>query len=346
MASDNKTKKVGFFKRKGVEISAKRYFIDAMGTMALGLFASLLIGTIFKTIGQEFNLPWMMEVAGYASQSTGAAMGVAIAFALKAPPLVMFSAATVGMVGNALGGPVGALIATIVSTEFGKIVSKETKVDILVTPTVTILTGALVAQVMGPAVSAIMFGFGEIVMAATEMQPFIMGILVAVVVGVVLTLPISSAALCIMLGLNGIAAGAALAGCCAQMVGFGVASYKENGIGGLLAQGLGTSMLQVPNIFRNPRIWIAPTLAAAVAGPIATMVFKLEIDAEMSVAAGMGTCGLVGPIGVLTTMGTSSNVLIGLFVVCFIVPAIASIIFDKFFRKIGWVKEGDQKLNL
>lgn len=336
-------KKVSFLQRKGVNISVKAYLIDAMGTMALGLFASLLIGTIFSTIGDKLAIPVMTEIATYAKGATGAAMGVAIAYALKAPALVMFSAAAVGVAGNTLGGPIGALISTIIATELGKIVSKETKVDIIITPAVTIISGSLVAMAVGPGVSAIMLGFGRIVMAATEMQPFLMGILVAVVVGIVLTLPISSAALCIMLELGGLAAGAATAGCCAQMVGFAVASFKENKTGGLFAQGLGTSMLQVPNIFKNPRIWLAPTLTAAITGPIATVVFKLQ---NIPAGAGMGTSGLVGPIGVITAMGSSTNVWIGIIVVCFVAPAIISFAFDKLFRKIGWVKDGDQKLDL
>lgn len=338
-----KDKKVSFLKKKHVEISVKKYFIDAMGMMALGLFASLLIGTIFKTIGTEFGLKWMLEVAEYATSATGATMGVAISLALKAPPLVMFSAAAVGIAGNTLGGPVGALLATIVATECGKLVSKETKVDIIVTPTVTIIVGSAVATAVGPAVSAVMITFGDIIMVATNTQPFVMGILISVIVGLILTLPISSAALCIMLDLSGLAAGAATAGCCAQMIGFAVASFKENGIGGIFAQGLGTSMLQMPNILKNPRIWLAPTLAAAVAGPIATVLFKME---NIPTGAGMGTSGLVGPIGVLTAMGSSKQVWIGIAVVCFIVPAITSFIFGKLFRKINCVKDGDMKLDL
>lgn len=338
--------KQGFFERKNIEISLKRYFIDAMGNMALGLFASLLIGTILKTIGQQTNLPWLVEIADYTTQAQGAAMAVAIALALKAPPLVMFSCATVGVAGNALGGPLGALLATIVAAECGKVVSKETKVDIIVTPTVTILVGCAVAGYVGPFVSKVMYGFGEIINSATELQPLFMGMLVSVVVGVVLTLPISSAALCIMLGLSGLAGGAAVAGCSAQMVGFAVASYKENKIGGLLAQGLGTSMLQVPNIFRRPLIWLAPTLTAAITGPIATMIFKLEISSEMSVAAGMGTCGLVGPIGLLSSMGSNTNTWLGILVVCFVAPAMIAYAFDSAFRKLGFVKYGDQKLDL
>ncbi len=332
--------------KKDITISAKIYFIDAMSMMAFGLFASLLIGTIFDTIAKQLNFEWLLEVANFAKSATGAAMGVAIACALKAPPFVLFSATVVGLAGNALGGPVGTLIATIFATEFGKFVSKETKVDLIVTPTVTILVGVGVAQLMGPTVSALMAAFGELIIATTELHPFFMGILVSVIVGMVLTLPISSAALCVMLGLSGLAGGAALAGCCAQMVGFAVASYRENKIGGLISQGIGTSMLQVPNIFRHPIIWLAPTLTAAITGPLSTVVFKLEISSEMAVASGMGTCGLVGPIGVLSTMGSSFQTWTGILVICVIAPAVLSFLFDTLFRKIGWVQFGYQTLDL
>lgn len=339
-----KTKISDFFAKKGVVISLKTYFIDAMGSMALGLFASLLIGTIFKTIGQQFNLPWLLEVAGYATTASGAAIGFAVAHSLKAPPLVLFSSATVGICANAIGGPLGVFLSVIISTELGKLVSKETKVDILVTPTVSIITGCAFAFYVGKWISAIMTSFGQLINNATELEPLLMGILVSVILGIVLTLPISSAALCIMLGLSGLAGGAAVAGCCAQMVGFAVASIKENGVAGVVAQGLGTSMLQIPNIIRRPAIWLAPTITAAICGPLATMLFKLEVTPEFSVAAGMGTCGLVGPIGVFSSMGSSS--LAGIIVVCFIAPALLSYYLDMLFRKIGWVKDGDQKIEL
>lgn len=338
-----KQKKENFFKRKGIEISVKRYLIDAMGSMALGLFSSLLIGTIIGTIGAELGLEALVTIGNHAKSATGAAMGVAIAFALKAPPFVLFSAAAVGLAGNALGGPVGTLLATVIATEFGKMVSKETKVDLLVTPAVTIIVGVLIAQLVGPGVSAFMTGFGQMVIAATELQPFFMGILVSVLVGIALTLPISSAAICVMLGLSGLAGGAATAGCCAQMIGFAIASFKENGIGGLAAQGLGTSMLQVGNIVRRPQIWIAPTLASAITGPIATVVFKME---NIPIGAGMGTCGLVGPIGVFTAMGGGVNTWVAVLVVCIILPAILVFGFDKLFRKLKWVRDGDMKLDL
>lgn len=332
-----------FLKRKQINISVQTYLIDALGAMAFGLFASLLIGTIFATLGERSGIEAFIVIADYAKQATGAALGVSIAYALKAPQLVLFSAATVGIAGNALGGPVGALLATIVGTELGKLVSKETRVDILVTPGVTIISGVLIAQFVGPGVSAFMNGFGALVKSATEMQPFIMGILVSVLIGIALTLPISSAAICIMLSLDGIAGGAATAGCCAQMVGFAILSFRENKWGGLLAQGLGTSMLQMGNIVKNPKIWIAPTLASAITGPIATMVFRLE---NIPAGSGMGTCGLVGPIGIYTAMNGGASMWIGILLVCFLLPGVLTWLFGIPLRKMGWIKDGDLKLDL
>lgn len=332
-----------FLKRKGVNITVKTYLIDALGAMAFGLFASLLIGSIFATLGEKTHVELFNVVADYAKSATGAALGVSIAYALNAPQLVLFSAATVGIAGNALGGPVGALVATVVATELGKIVSKETRIDILVTPGVTIISGVLMAQFVGPGVSAFMTAFGNVVKTATEMQPFLMGILVSALIGIALTLPISSAAICIMLGLDGLAGGAATAGCCAQMIGFAVMSFKENGVGGLLAQGLGTSMLQIGNIVKNPKIWIPPTLASMITGPLATMVFKME---NVSTCCGMGTCGMVGPLGVYTTMDGGSQMWLGILLICFVLPAVLSWFFGELLRKIGWIKDGDLKLDL
>ena len=333
-----------FLKKKGVNITVKTYLIDAMGAMAFGLFASLLIGTIFGTLGSKTGIEVFLTIQDYCKSATGPALGISIAYALHAPQLVLFSAATVGFAGNALGGPVGALVATIVAAELGKIVSKETRVDIIVTPAVTIFFGTLVAMFVGPGVSKVMTALGAMINAATTMQPFIMGILVSALVGIALTLPISSAAICIMLELSGIAAGAAVAGCCAQMVGFAVMSYKENGTGGLLAQGLGTSMLQIGNIVKNPRIWIPPTLASCITGPIATCVFALE---NIPTACGMGTCGLVGPIGILTAMPDGgAKMWIGIILVCFILPGLLSYVFCEILRKMGWIKENDLKLDV
>lgn len=333
-----------FLKRKGINFTVQTYFIDALGAMAFGLFASLLIGTIFATLGEKSGIEIFNTIAEYAKGATGAALGVSIAYALKAPQLVLFSAATVGIAGNALGGPVGALIATIISTELGKMISKETRVDILATPAVTIISGVLAAQFVGPGVSAFMTAFGNLVKTATVMQPLFMGILVSALIGIALTLPISSAAICIMLSLDGIAGGAATAGCCAQMVGFACLSFRENGWGGLLAQGLGTSMLQMGNIVKNPRIWIAPTVVSMITGPLSTLVFKLE---NIPAGSGMGTCGLVGPIGIYTAMPDGgARMWAGILLICFVIPAILTPILGEILRKIGWIKDGDMRLDV
>lgn len=331
-----------FLSKKGVEITAKAYFIDALGAMAFGLFASLLIGTIFTTIGERLSIPILVEIANFAKQATGAAIGVSIAYSLHAPSLVLFSATVCGIAGNALGGPVGAYVATIISTELGKIVSKETKIDILVTPSVVIISGVLLAMFVGPGINSFMVAFGQFIENATEMRPFIMGIIVSVSVGIALTLPISSAALCIAIGLSGIAAGAATAGCCAQMVGFVVMSFRENRWGGLVSQGIGTSMLQMPNIIKNPIIWIPPILASAITGPLSTCVFQLE---NVPIGAGMGTCGLVGPLGIITAMPEGGTKMwLGIMLICFVLPAILSWLFCQILRKINLIKDNDLRL--
>ena len=342
-----------FCDRKGVKPSAKTYFVDAMGSMALGLFATLLISTIFSTVGEYTGWVLFNEIAFYAKSCTGAALGIAIAHTLKAPPLVMLSASVVGMIGNGIadhhfmgvgdGGPAGAFLVCILAVELGKLVSKETPIDILVTPVTTILSGGLAALAICPAVSTVMSWLGHFINTATEMQPLLMGVLVAVVVGMVLTLPISSAAICAMIGISGLAGGAATAGCCAQMVGFAVISFRENKWGGLVAQGLGTSMLQMGNIVKNPRIWIPATLASAITGPISTMVFKLECT---GVSAGMGTCGMVGPLGVLKEMGFTTYAWMAVVVACIVLPAVLSLLFAAILRKLGWIKEDDLKLAL
>ena len=291
-----------FLKRKDIVITPQRYLIEALGAMAQGLFASLLIGTIIKTLGQQTGLETLVDLGGYATAMSGPAMAVAIGWALHCPPLVLFSLVTVGYSSNALGGaggPLAVLIIAIVAAELGKAVSKETRIDILVTPLVTIFSGVGLSMLIAAPIGAAASQVGTLIMWATEQAPFLMGILVSVIVGVALTLPISSAAICAALGLTGLAGGAAVAGCCAQMIGFAVMSYKENGVGGLISQGLGTSMLQMGNIVKNPRIWIAPTLASAITGPLATCVFHMEMNGA-AVSSGMGTCGLVGQIGVYT----------------------------------------------
>lgn len=340
-----------FFRRKDVVISAHRYGIDAMGAMAQGLFASLLIGTIIKTLGQQLGLAFLVDAGAYAMGVAGPAMAVSIGYALHAPQLVLFSLIAVGSAANTLGGaggPLAVYFIAIAAAECGKLVSKETRVDILVTPAVTILVGAGLSVLFAPAIGAAASAVGTLIMWATDLQPFLMGIVVSVLVGVALTLPISSAAICAALGLTGLAGGAAVAGCCAQMIGFAVMSYKENGIGGLVSQGLGTSMLQMPNILKNPRIWIPPTLAAAITGPIATCVFGLEMNGP-AISSGMGTCGLVGQIGVYTgwiESGVAVTPLhwLGLVLICFVLPAVLSTLFCQVLRRWGWIKEGDLRL--
>jgi len=330
----------------------KRYGIDAMGAMAQGLFASLLIGTIIKTIGQQLGVDFLTSIGGdYASAMAGPAMACAIGYALHADPLVLFSLITVGFAANKLGGaggPLSVYFIAIISAELGQRFSRKTKVDIIVTPAVTIIAGVGLSMLIAPAIGSAASAVGEIIKWATLQQPFLMGILVSVVVGVALTLPISSAAICAALSLTGLAGGAAVAGCCAQMVGFAVMSFRENGVGGLISQGLGTSMLQMPNIIRNPRIWLPPIFASAVTGPIATCLFRLEMNGP-AVSSGMGTCGLVGQIGVITgwsETGYAAGLMdwIGLALVCFILPALLSVLFCQLFRRIGWIKDGDMKL--
>ena len=334
-----------FLKKKGIEISAKRYFIDAMSAMAFGLFASLLIATIFQTISDKSGIEFFAKMAEFGKAAQGSAMAVAIGMALNAPNLVLFSLCAVGYGANALGGPLGTLIVTIIACELGKLVSKETKIDILVTPTVTIASGTALALLIGPGITYIMNAFGGFIMLCTEMQPFFMGILISVSIGIALTLPISSAAICASLSLVGLAGGAATAGCCAQMVGFAVMSFRENRWGGLFAQGLGTSMLQMGNIVKNPIIWLPPTIASAITGPLATCVFNLQNG--IAVASGMGTCGLVGPIGVMASKGFGTPLSwIGMILVCIVLPAVLTPIIAYPFRKLGWIKNGDLKLDL
>ena len=351
-----------FCKRKNIEVSAKRYGIDALGAMAQGLFCSLLIGTIIKTLGAQLGVPFLTDIGTYAMSVSGPAMAVAIGYALKADPMVLFSLAAVGYAANAeggAGGPLAVLIIAVVAAECGKAVSKETKIDILVTPAVTILVGVALAKWIAPPIGTAASAFGIVIDNATKLQPFWMGIAVSVLVGIALTLPISSAAICSVLGLTGLAGGAAVAGCCAQMVGFAVMSFKENRWGGLVSQGLGTSMLQMPNIVRNPRVWIAPTLASAITGPIATCVFKLEMNGA-PINSGMGTCGLCGPIGVWTGwLAPSEDAVakgaeaisatgfdwLGLVLVAIVLPAILAPAINTVCRRLGWVKDGDLKLD-
>lgn len=362
-----------FLKRKDVVVSGKRYGIDALGAMAQGLFCTLLVGTILNTIGQQFNISFLNEIivtigtgegaasytiGGLASAMVGPGIAVAIGFALNCPSMVLFSLIPVGFATNAMagaGGPLAVYFVTIVAAELGKLVSKETKVDLLVTPCVTILAGIMFAKLVAAPIGAAAQAVGYAVMMATELRPFFMGIIVSVIIGMALTLPISSAAICAAFGLTGLAGGAAVAGCCAQMIGFAVMSFKENGWGGLVAQGVGTSMLQMSNIIKNPRIWIPPTLASAITGPIATCIFKFQMNGA-AVSSGMGTCGFVGQIGVYTgwvndmANGLKASITafdwIGMALICFILPAILSVVFCEILKKIGWIKSEDLKLEL
>lgn len=346
-----------------------RYFIDAMGSMALGLFASLLIGTIFKALGMIPHMGILADIGGYAQAMAGPAMAAAIAISLKAHPLVIFSAAAVGYAANSLGGaggPLAVFFIAIVAVEGGMLVSKKTKIDIIVTPFVTVLTGGLLSIWVAPAIGVLVGYISLFIGWAAWQAPLITGVIVSVVIGVCLTLPISSAAICAGLVLTGsaaavgsseglaIAGAAAVAGCCAQMVGFAVISFRENRWGGVLSQGIGTSMLQMPNILRHPQIWIAPTLASAITGPLAVCVFDLRMYGA-AINSGMGTCGLLGPVGMILGWFSPENGYpgevtawhwIGLLLVCFVLPAVLSFLFNEILRKLGWVHTGDMKLEV
>ena len=368
----------------------KRYLIDAMSGMAQGLFASLLVGTIIRTLGQQLLrlgvnpvFQFLVDAGAFCCEGhvVGAAMAVGIGFAMGVHGLVLFSLITVGATANTLGGaggPLAVLIIAIAAAEVGMLVSKKTKVDILVTPIVTIITGVLISVLCAKYIGIGASWVGKLIMLTTELHPFVMGIFVSVVVGIALTLPISSAAICAALGLTGLAGGAAVAGCCAQMIGFAILSFKENRWGGLLSQGLGTSMLQMPNIIKNPKVWIAPIAASAVTGPIATCVFGMTMNGA-AVSSGMGTCGLVGQIGVITgwfnpsqqavnwavhkaekagiaadqiaqitqeSLATNPGFVqwLGLLLVCFILPGVICWGLGKLFRQIGWINDGDLAL--
>ncbi len=405
MEKQEKQEKQGFLKRKNVEISFKRYGIDAMGAMALGLFASLLIGTIIKTVaenvssqelmtalsalsgaelsskvaalGQLDQFCWILwQIGNYAVAVTGAAMAISIGNALQAPPLVLFSLCAVGQATNTLGGsggPLAVLFVAIIACEVGKLVSKETKIDIIVTPAVTIIVGVACAMVLAPICKALCDSLGVFIGWATNLQPFFMGVIISVIVGICLTLPISSAAICAAVGISGgavlagltdgsvtmevwnglaLAGGAATVGCCTHMLGFATLSYPDNGIGGFVAQGLGTSMLQVPNLMKKPILWLPSVLSSAILGPMATCIFQLRNNGA-AVSAGMGTSGLVGPIGVITgwanlPKGYSVGIRdwAGLILLCFVLPILLNWAIGKIMRKKGWIQEGDLKINL
>lgn len=340
-----------FLQRKDIEFSFQRYAIDALAGMAQGLFASLLIGTIFSTLGDLTHLEVLTQIGGFAKSVAGPAMAIAIGHALQAPPLVLFSLAAVGFAANDLGGaggPLAVLVIAIVAAELGKVVSKETKVDILVTPAVTIGAGAVLSIFVAPPIGAAAASVGNLIMWATELHPVVMGMIVSAVVGIALTLPISSAAICAALGLTGLAGGAALAGCSAQMVGFATMSFRENRWGGLISQGIGTSMLQMPNIMKKPIIWLPPIIASLITGPLATAVFALEQNGA-AIASGMGTSGLVGPIG-LYAGWVADGVSVGAYhwvamaLICFILPAFIAWAITELMRKAGLIAFGDLKL--
>lgn len=382
----NTTELKGFKKycaEQNIEFSVNRIFIDGLGGMAHGLFASLLIGCIINTIGMYVPVlkdivinPWASEAlagdnlliacktAAYAVQ--GAAMAAAIAYSMKAPPFVIYSCLAVGYAANALGaqgGPLAVFFVTIFAVKAGKLVSKRTPMDIIVTPFVTIVVGVIFAFLIAPPIGKLAVALGTLVMKATAMQPFLMGIFVSALMGIILTLPISSAAICAGLGLVGLAGGAAVAGCCAHMVGFAVASYRENKVEGLLSQGLGTSMLQVPNLVRKPILWMPAVVASIVNGPIATCVFKLQMNGA-AINSGMGTSGLCGQIGLITgwanplvennpalgvdlATATANPAMnwIGLIVVSFVIPAVVALATSEFMRKKGWIAAGDYSLS-
>lgn len=332
-----------FLRKKGVDLSLRTYFVTAMSHMALGLFSSLIIGLIINTAGKQLGIGFLEEMGQLAidTKLMGAAIGVAVAYGLKAPKFVLFASAITGAAGAQLGGPAGSYVAALLGVEFGKLISGETKLEIILTPLVTVGVGYAVASFIGPAINSGMVALGDTIMWATEQQPFVMGILVATLMGLALTAPISSAAIAFMLGLDGIAAGAATVGCSAQMIGFAVSSFRENGFSGLISQGLGTSMLQVGNIVKNPRILIPPTLAGIILAPLSSVVFSMT---NIPAGAGMGTSGLVGQLMTFTDMGFSYKILLIVLFLHFIGPATLSLLFSEALRKLGWIKPGDMKL--
>lgn len=349
--SKQKNKISAFLKRKNIVITPQRYLLDVLSQMAQAVFASLLIGLIFKTIGEQGQnlfgeqvfFAYLIDVGSFAMKLVGPAIGVAVAWGLEAPPLVLFTSAVTGALGANVGGEAAALISSLIGTEFGKMVSKETKVDILVTPGVTLLAGSVAATFAGPLAKALMTGIGAVIMRATELQPFFMGIIVSLIVGLVLTSPLSSTALCIMLNLSGISAGAAAIGCCVQMVGFATISYRDCKMGGVMAMGLGSSMFQVPNIIKNPWILLPTVLSSAIVAPIGTCLFRMT---NTPTGAGMGTCGFVGQIFTFTDMGLNVFTVFAVLLVHFALPIVLCLFFDYILRKKGKIKEGDYYLDL
>lgn len=327
----------------------KKYIVDAMSHMAMGLFCSLILGLIISQIaripGLDF-LDFIAEALSSTSPLIGACIGLAMASGMSCAPLVTISSAITGALGYQFGGPVGAYLSVILGAEIGMLFSKKTPVDIILTPLVTIVCGGLFARYCCSPINDFMLYLGAVINDATQLSPFLMGITVSVLVGCALTLPISSVAICVMLGIDGLAAGAATVGCCAQMVGFAVISYKDNGVGGLLSQGVGTSMLQIGNIMKKPVIWLAPTLTSAILGPVSAVWLEMTNN---SLGAGMGTSGLVGPLATYATMSPEADS-IGMLIakiLClyFIAPAIISLGLNAIMTRLGWIKPGDMKLN-
>lgn len=338
-------------------MKAREYAIKTLNGMALGLFSSLIIGLILKQIGDITGISQLSTFGRIAQVMMGPAIGAAVAYSVGAKPLGIFASIVAGVIGAgaikaneagqlliAIGEPMGAFVSSLIAAEFSKIISGKTKVDIVIVPALTIIVGGIVGLTLSPVIASFMKTIGAIINTATELQPVPMGIIVAVVMGIVLTLPISSAALAISLGLSGLAAGASLTGCCAQMIGFACISYRENGVGGLIAQGIGTSMIQIPNIIKNPKIWIPPIVASAILGPMSTTLFKMESN---SVGAGMGTSGFVGQFGTFAAMGerySTSSIIFMIAIMHFILPALISIAISEYMRKKGLIKFGDLKL--
>lgn len=331
-----------FLKKRDIEFSLRRYGIEALNYMTLGLFGSLVIGLILKTVGGWVDAPWLIEAGAMAQGSMGAAIGVGVAYGLKAPPIVIFASAAIGAMGAKLGGPVGCFVAVAVATEMSKLVSKTTPIDIILTPATALVSGFLVAQWLSPLIGNVFEITGQTIQWAMGLQPLLMSVILAVVMGMILTGPTSSAALAISLNLGGLAGGAATVGCACQMVGFAVMSFRENGLSGLLSQGLGTSMLQLPNIVRNPRIWIPPTLAAAILGPVATLGFGMQ---NIPTGSGMGTSGFVGQVGTLAAMGDGREVWLSIGLLHFLLPVALTLLFAAVLRRWGWIRQGDLKVN-
>jgi hypothetical protein len=329
----------------------QNYVINVLNGMAHGLFASLIIGLIIKQIGGIADIAALELFGRIAQLMMGPAIGAGVAYSIGSPPLGIFASMIAGAIGAGtvsfeggaallnIGEPVGALVASLAGAEVSRLVSGRTKVDIVIVPAATIIAGGYAGLYAGPWIASMMSMLGDMINLATQMHPLPMGILVSVMMGMILTLPISSAALAISLGLSGLAAGAATVGCCCQMIGFAVQSYRENGLGGLIAQGLGTSMLQIPNIVKNPLIWIPPTISSALLGPLATLFFKMENN---RIGAGMGTSGLVGQFGTYAEMGNSAWP--GMILLHFLLPAVLTLFFSEFLRKKKLIKPGDMRL--